>query len=56
MCGPDGHGRPSFRSVFSNWHEYDGSFAEKLRLALRNSWVRLRGGQLCCGHPGEPGC
>jgi hypothetical protein len=28
----------------------------KLRLLLRNSWIKLRHGQRCCGHPGEPGC
>ena len=56
MCDPSGPGPFSFHTVFSNWSEYDGSFAEKVRLALRNSWIRLRGAQLCCGHPGEPGC
>jgi hypothetical protein len=28
----------------------------KLRLLLRNNWIKLRHAQACCGHPGEPGC
>ncbi len=28
----------------------------KLRLLLRNNFIKLRRGQSCCGHPGEPGC
>lgn len=55
MCANDG-GRPSFRAIFSNWNEYDASFATKLRLALRNYWLRVRLRQNCCGNHGEPGC
>lgn len=29
---------------------------EKLRLLRRNVWIRISKRQLCCGHPGEPGC
>jgi hypothetical protein len=30
--------------------------AEKLRLVLRNSAIKITRLQSCCGHPGEPGC
>lgn len=39
-----------------NWREHPGSTREKLRLAARNYWRRARHLDLCCGHPGEPGC
>jgi hypothetical protein len=47
-------GSPS--AVVSNWREYDGAWTEKLRLAARNNWLKLRHGQSCCGNDGEPGC
>ncbi len=56
MCDPAGHGGPSFRSIFSNWNEYDAPFATKVRLALKNSWIRFSHRQTCCGNNGEPGC
>lgn len=55
MCANEGGG-PSFGAIITNWNEYDGSFATKLRLALRNSWRRLRLRQGCCGNHGQPGC
>ena len=30
--------------------------AEKLRLVARNTAIKFRRKQSCCGHPGEPGC
>ena len=56
MCDPEPGSRFSFRAIFTNWREYDAPFATKLRLALRNYWIRARHGQICCGHAGEPGC
>ena len=56
MCTPGKAGRPSLRSIFSNWNEYDAPFATKVRLALKNSWIRVSHGQTCCGNNGEPGC
>lgn len=57
MCDPDGGGgNRSPRAVFSNWRDYDAPFGTKLRLALRNSWIKLRHAQSCCGNAGEPGC
>ncbi len=46
---------PSIKSFFTNmsvplpWHV-------KIRLLLRNFYIKIRHGQDCCGHPGEPGC
>jgi len=28
----------------------------KLRLFVRNNWLKLRTGSTCCGNYGEPGC
>ena len=28
----------------------------KLRLLLRNNWIKIRKRQDCCGNHGEPGC
>ena len=28
----------------------------KIYLVLRNNLTKIRRGQSCCGHPGEPGC
>ncbi len=56
MCEP-GHGHHgSPRAIITNWREYDAPFATKLRLALRNAWIRVAKRQSCCGHDGEPGC
>jgi hypothetical protein len=48
--------RPSLGSAFTNWRTYEASFATKLRLALRNNWLKLRRMDNCCGNEGEPGC
>jgi hypothetical protein len=29
---------------------------QKLRLILRNNWIKIRTGSSCCGNHGEPGC
>ncbi|MDP2948972.1 MAG: hypothetical protein Q8P22_05495 [Chloroflexota bacterium] len=29
---------------------------QKLRLILRNNWLKLRLRQSCCGNLGQPGC
>jgi len=51
------HGaRPSPRAMFSNWSAYDAPFAVKLRMAISNTWIKLRHGQACCGNNGQPGC
>jgi hypothetical protein len=30
--------------------------AEKLKIALSNTAIKITRLQSCCGHPGEPGC
>ena len=47
---------PSFRALITNFREYDAPLATKIRLALRNTAIKLRQRSSCCGHPGEPGC
>jgi len=39
----------------SNWRQ-PMPLNRKLWLFARNSWIKLRHRQACCGHPGEPGC
>jgi hypothetical protein len=29
---------------------------EKIRLIIKNNWIKIKHRQSCCGHPGEPGC
>ncbi|MGH2735190.1 MAG: hypothetical protein ACRDKZ_06405 [Actinomycetota bacterium] len=48
--------RPSIRSFFNNFNEYDAPFATKVQLAIRNNSIKIRRGSACCGHHGEPGC
>jgi len=47
---------PSPRALISNWASCDASFAAKLRMAVSNTYSKLRNRQACCGHRGEPGC
>jgi hypothetical protein len=43
-------------AFFSNFASYDASFAAKVRLALANTWRKIRTRSSCCGNYGEPGC
>lgn len=57
MCTPDPQqGPPSLGAVVANWRSYPGPFHTKLRLALRNNWIKLSTRSNCCGNLGEPGC
>jgi hypothetical protein len=50
MAGPD-------RNVFfTNFTTYDAPFPSKVRLALANSWKKVRTRSDCCGNHGQPGC
>lgn len=51
----EGKTRPSPRAFFTNLAGPE-PWARKLRLLLRNNWLKLQTLQNCCGHPGEPGC
>ncbi len=44
------------RVFFEIFLESPRPLPEKVRLAVRNNWFKLRTGSPCCGHPGEPGC
>lgn len=48
--------RISLHEAWQNYREYDASWATKLRMAAANQLMKIRTGQPCCGHPGEPGC
>jgi hypothetical protein len=48
--------RSSGRAFFTNFSTYDASFATRTRLALANSWKKVRTRSDCCGNYGQPGC
>jgi hypothetical protein len=48
--------RSGGNAFFSNWSTYDAPFPTKVRLALANSWRKVRTGSSCCGNLGQPGC
>lgn len=53
MCEPGGS---LFGGFAANWRDYDAPFHVKLRLLLRNFWLKGIRLSLCCGNGGEPGC
>jgi hypothetical protein len=48
--------RQSIGNFATNWGRDDLSFGQKLRLQLKNTWIRVRTRSNCCGNDGEPGC
>jgi hypothetical protein len=48
--------RSAGRAFFTNFSTYEGSFPTRTRLALANSWKKLRTRSGCCGNNGQPGC
>ena len=46
---------PSLRDIIENLR-MPMPFGRKIRLMLRNYWIRIVRRQDCCGHPDEPGC
>ena len=48
--------RSSGKAFFANFSTYDGPFPTKVRLALANSWRKVRARSDCCGNYGQPGC
>lgn len=52
----DGGAPPGVGTGVDNWRRSNLPFAEKLRLAARNTMIKLRNRTSCCGHHGEPGC
>lgn len=48
--------RPNLRHSLENWSAYEGSFAKKLKLTLKNEWRKVSRLRNCCGNVNEPGC
>jgi hypothetical protein len=48
--------KPSLRAALRNFWRSDAAFVERCKQAARNNAIKIRTGQSCCGHPGEPGC
>jgi hypothetical protein len=47
--------RPSPKDFLENLRR-EMPWREKLRLFIRNNFIKIKTGRNCCGHPGEPGC
>ena len=47
---------PNIGEALRNWRESDASFTDKLRMSVRNNFIKLRTRKNCCGNYGEPGC
>ncbi len=47
--------RPNLRAVVENMRQ-PMPWGRKLRLVLRNNWIKLRTRSDCCGNYGQPGC
>jgi hypothetical protein len=48
--------RSSGKPFFANFSDDDAPFPTKVRLALANSWRKVRTRSDCCGNYGQPGC
>jgi hypothetical protein len=48
--------RPGGNALFTNFTTYDAPWPTKVRLALENTWRKIRTRQACCGNLGQPGC
>ena len=47
---------PNPVSFFRNWTRSDLTTEEKLRQAVKNTAIKARTGDSCCGNHGEVGC
>lgn len=47
--------RSGIKAAFTNM-KVKMPLRRKLYLLVRNNWIKIRTGQSCCGHRGEPGC
>ena len=47
--------KPDTRAFFTNLG-VNMPWSDKLRLLFRNTWIKIKRLQSCCGNPGEPGC
>lgn len=46
---------PGLRSFFTNMSA-PMPWPTKIRLLLRNNFIKIKTRRNCCGHHGEPGC
>ncbi|GAB4534348.1 MAG: hypothetical protein Kow0063_17330 [Anaerolineae bacterium] len=53
MCAEQRHGTP--QETLANLRQ-PMPIMRKLRLILRNNWIKIRTASSCCGNYGEPGC
>jgi hypothetical protein len=54
--GEEPRQKPSPGAFLSNWTTYNARFAVKLRMAVSNTFIKVRRRQACCGNNGQPGC
>ncbi len=54
--GEEPRQKPSLGTFLSNWTTYNASFAAKLRMAVSNTFIKVRHHHACCGNNGQPGC
>lgn len=47
---------PSLNAVLSNWKVSKAPPGKKIKMALKNNWLKFRRGKPCCGNHGEVGC
>ena len=55
MCQPTPPQDPSPTASWRNLMQ-PMPLGRKIRLVVRNVAIKIRTGQTCCGHHGEPGC
>jgi hypothetical protein len=48
--------RSSGNGFLANFSTYDAPSPTKIRVALANSWKKVRTRSACCGNYGQPGC
>ena len=48
--------KPSMEAANANWRNSELPFFERLQLAMKNNFTKLRNRDNCCGNYGEPGC
>jgi hypothetical protein len=53
MCNQPRYG--TWQEALENLRQ-PGPLLHKLRLFIRNNWIKARTRSACCGHYGEPGC
>jgi hypothetical protein len=55
MCNPRREDKTSIKKYTRNL-EKAMPLDRKLKYIAKNMWIRASKLQLCCGHPGQPGC